>query len=152
MTTLKLSSLISMRSISKEREVPVIRLNLGERSVLIQVASSGWPFASTVPGQMTHLVASLTPDSASWGGITSPEGFLPSTLLLLVIIVAVVMVVLVVVVVEGWVNDLVGFHFAVIGVPLCSVFLLVLSAFVMVAACASRAAATLSATSFLMAA
>ncbi|GKE34997.1 hypothetical protein Tco_1454319, partial [Tanacetum coccineum] len=37
-------------------------------------------------------------------------------------------------------------------VPLCPVFLLVLLAFAMVAACASRAAATLSATSFLMAA
>ncbi|GKG05240.1 hypothetical protein Tco_0325326, partial [Tanacetum coccineum] len=39
--------------------------------------------------------------SFSWGGSTSPEGFLPFILLLLVIIVAVVMVVLVVVVVEG---------------------------------------------------
>ncbi|GJR73529.1 hypothetical protein Tco_0085894 [Tanacetum coccineum] len=29
-----------------------------------QVASSGWPFVSIVPGQMTHLVASLTLDSA----------------------------------------------------------------------------------------
>ncbi|GKF64918.1 hypothetical protein Tco_0188366, partial [Tanacetum coccineum] len=28
------------------------------------VASSGWPFVSAVPGQMTHLVASLTLDSA----------------------------------------------------------------------------------------
>ncbi|GJV42626.1 hypothetical protein Tco_1421066 [Tanacetum coccineum] len=33
-------------------------------SLLDLVASSGWPFASTVPGQMTHLVASLTPDNA----------------------------------------------------------------------------------------
>ncbi|GJZ99882.1 hypothetical protein Tco_0672433 [Tanacetum coccineum] len=39
-----------------------------------------------------------------------------------------------------------------IGVPLCLVFLLVLSVFTMVVACASRAAETLSATSFLMAA
>ncbi|GKA89406.1 putative reverse transcriptase domain-containing protein [Tanacetum coccineum] len=29
-----------------------------------EVASSGWPFVSAVPGQMTHLVASLTLDSA----------------------------------------------------------------------------------------
>ncbi|GJS30922.1 hypothetical protein Tco_0491542, partial [Tanacetum coccineum] len=28
------------------------------------IASSGWPFVSAVPGQMTHLVASLTLDSA----------------------------------------------------------------------------------------
>ncbi|GKG40037.1 hypothetical protein Tco_0466814, partial [Tanacetum coccineum] len=70
------------------------------------------------PGQMTHLVASLTLDSArscvmqgafftqgkassiptifSWGGNISPDGFLPSILLLLVIIVAVVIVVTVV--------------------------------------------------------
>ncbi|GKF78270.1 hypothetical protein Tco_0230740 [Tanacetum coccineum] len=93
----------------------------------LQIASSGWPFVSTVSGLMTHLVASLTLDSArsyviqgtyftqgkvssipivfSWGGSISPDGFLPSILLLVVIIVAVVIVVvtvvLVVVVVEG---------------------------------------------------
>ncbi|GKB79839.1 hypothetical protein Tco_0946734, partial [Tanacetum coccineum] len=65
------------------------------------VTSSGWPFVLAVPGLMTHLVASLTLDSAS----ISPNGFLPSILLLLVILVAVVivvvMVVLVVVVGEG---------------------------------------------------
>ncbi|GKD83294.1 hypothetical protein Tco_1350133 [Tanacetum coccineum] len=97
----------------------------------LQIASSGWPFVSTVSGLMTHLVASLTLDSArsyviqgtsftqgkvssipivfSWGGSISPYGFLPSILLLVVIIVAVVivvvMVVLVVVVVEGWANE-----------------------------------------------
>ncbi|GKC25221.1 hypothetical protein Tco_1027371, partial [Tanacetum coccineum] len=76
---------------------------------------------TTVPGQMTHLVASLTLDSArsymmqgtfltqgnassiptifSWGGSISPESFLPSILLLLVIIVAVVIVVAVILVV-----------------------------------------------------
>ncbi|GJZ25377.1 putative reverse transcriptase domain-containing protein, partial [Tanacetum coccineum] len=75
----------------------------------LQVASSSWPFVSIVPGQMTHLVASLTLDSArsyvmqgtsftqrkassipivfSWGISISPDGFLPSILLLLVIIV-----------------------------------------------------------------
>ncbi|GKB98736.1 hypothetical protein Tco_0984873, partial [Tanacetum coccineum] len=64
-----------------------------------QVASRGWPFVSAVPGQMTHLVASLTLDSAgscvmqgtflthgkasgiptvfSWGGSISPDSFLP---------------------------------------------------------------------------
>ncbi|GJX64625.1 putative reverse transcriptase domain-containing protein [Tanacetum coccineum] len=91
-----------------------------------KVASNGLPFVSAVPGQMTHLVASLTLDSArscvmqvafltqrkvssiptifSWGDSISPDGFLPSIMLLLVIIVeiaiVVVMVVLVVVVVE----------------------------------------------------
>ncbi|GKA28192.1 hypothetical protein Tco_0714360, partial [Tanacetum coccineum] len=85
------------------------------------VASSGWPFVSIVPSQMTHLVASLTLDSArscmmqgafltqgkassiptifSCGGNISPEGFLPSILLLLVIIVAVIIVVVMVVLV-----------------------------------------------------
>ncbi|GJW56632.1 hypothetical protein Tco_0103363 [Tanacetum coccineum] len=68
------------------------------------VASSSSPFVFAIPGQMTHLVASLTLDSAS----ISPDGFLPSIMLLLVIIVAVaivvVTVVLVVVVIEGYGN------------------------------------------------
>ncbi|GKE38466.1 hypothetical protein Tco_1461871 [Tanacetum coccineum] len=132
MMTSKLPSLIGMRSISK------------------------------VPGLMTHLVASLTLDSErscvmqgefltqgkassiptifSCGDSISPDGFLPSIMLLLVIIVAVAIVVTVILVV------VVGGE----GVPLCPVFLLVFSVFSMVAAYASRAAATLSATSFLM--
>ncbi|GKG08254.1 hypothetical protein Tco_0334086, partial [Tanacetum coccineum] len=57
------------------------------------VASSGWPLVSAVLGQITHLVASLTLDSASWGDNISPDSFLPSILLLLVIIVAVDIVV-----------------------------------------------------------
>ncbi|GKF83189.1 hypothetical protein Tco_0244845, partial [Tanacetum coccineum] len=101
------------------------------------VASSGWPFVSAVPGQMTHLVASLTLDSArsyvmqgtfltqgkassiptvfSWGGSISPDSFLPFILLLLVIIVAVVIVtvVLVVVVVEG--SFIIKLSFVIIG-------------------------------------
>ncbi|GJS25710.1 hypothetical protein Tco_0454342 [Tanacetum coccineum] len=78
----------------------------------IKITSSGWPFVSAVPGQMAHLVTSITLDSArsyvmqnafltqgtvssipiifSWGGSISPEGFLSSVLLWLVIIVAVV--------------------------------------------------------------
>ncbi|GKD22969.1 hypothetical protein Tco_1224672 [Tanacetum coccineum] len=110
--------------------VPFLELNLFE--ILLgeheegRVASSGWPFIFAVPGKMTHLVASLTIDSAksyviqgafltqgkassmpivfSWGDNISPDGFLPSIMLLLVIIVAVaivVMVILVVVVVKG---------------------------------------------------
>ncbi|GJV28979.1 hypothetical protein Tco_1385427 [Tanacetum coccineum] len=104
----------------------------------LNVASSGWPFVSAVPGQMTHLVASLTLDSArscvmqgtsftqgkvssiptvfSWGGSISPNGFLPSILLLLVIIVAVaivVTVILVVIVGEG--SSIIKLSFVIIG-------------------------------------
>ncbi|GKA89414.1 hypothetical protein Tco_0811226 [Tanacetum coccineum] len=57
----------------------------------VPIASSGWPFVSAVSGQMTHLVASLTLDSAS----ISPEGFRPSILLLAVIIVAVAIAIVV---------------------------------------------------------
>ncbi|GKA42169.1 hypothetical protein Tco_0734829, partial [Tanacetum coccineum] len=32
--------------------------------LLLLVASSGWPFVSTVPGQINHLDANLTLDSA----------------------------------------------------------------------------------------
>ncbi|GKC98386.1 hypothetical protein Tco_1168661, partial [Tanacetum coccineum] len=102
------------------------------------VAPSGWPFASTVPGLMTHLVASLTLNSArscvmqgafltqgkassvpivfSWGGNISPEGFLPSIMLLVVIIVTVaIMIVLVVVVVGGGVSSIIKLSFMIIG-------------------------------------
>ncbi|GKD86505.1 hypothetical protein Tco_1357659 [Tanacetum coccineum] len=98
-----------------------------------------WPLVLAVPGLMTHLVASLTLDSArsfvmqgasfkqrkassipivfSWGGSISPNGFLPSILLLLVIIVAVVIVVvtvvLVVVVVES--SSIIKLSFVIIG-------------------------------------
>nr|GEU65610.1 hypothetical protein [Tanacetum cinerariifolium] len=105
--------------------VPLLELNqfgilLGELGEG-QIASGGWPFVSVVPGQMTHLVASMTLDSARscvmqgafltqgkafsilsvfiWGGSISPDGFLPSILLLGVIIVAVAIVVTVVLVV-----------------------------------------------------
>ncbi|GKB33748.1 hypothetical protein Tco_0873149 [Tanacetum coccineum] len=82
------------------------------RGPTMKITSSGWPFVSAVLGQMAHLVASITLDSArsyvmqsafltqgtvssipivfSWGGSISPEGFLSSVLLWLVIIVAVV--------------------------------------------------------------
>ncbi|GJZ60679.1 hypothetical protein Tco_0616495 [Tanacetum coccineum] len=99
----------------------------------------GWPFVSVVPGQMTHLVASLTLDSArscvmqgafltqgkassiptifGWGDNISPEGFLPLILLLLVIIVAVVIVVTVilVVVVVGEGSSIIKLLFVIIG-------------------------------------
>ncbi|GJY66390.1 homeodomain-like protein [Tanacetum coccineum] len=120
-----------------------------------------------VPGQMTYLVASLTPDSARsyvmYGasftqrtvssipivGSISPEGFLPPILLLVVIIVTVVIVAVILVVVVA----IVGVVIVVVGgVPVGSVFLLGLLVPAIVAACASRVAKTLSATSFLMAA
>ncbi|GJV62170.1 hypothetical protein Tco_1468270 [Tanacetum coccineum] len=95
--------------------------SLHKHDKLLTLAASGWPFVSAVPGQMTHLVASLTLDSArscvmqgafltqgkassipivfSWGDNISPDSFLPSILLLLVIIVAVAIVVTVILVV-----------------------------------------------------
>ncbi|GJZ48469.1 hypothetical protein Tco_0602301 [Tanacetum coccineum] len=85
------------------------------------ITSSGWPFVSTVLGQMAHLVANITLNSArscvmqsafltqgtvssisiifSWGSSISPEGFLSSILLWLVIIIAVVDVTVVVVII-----------------------------------------------------
>ncbi|GKG07047.1 hypothetical protein Tco_0330016, partial [Tanacetum coccineum] len=76
------------------------------------ITSSGWPFIFAVLGQMAHLVASITLDSArscviqsafltqgtvsnisivfSWSDSKRPEGFLSSVLLWLVIIVEVV--------------------------------------------------------------
>ncbi|GKC21184.1 hypothetical protein Tco_1023334, partial [Tanacetum coccineum] len=134
------------------------------------VASSGWPLVSAVPGLMTHLVASLTLDNASWGDSISPDGFLPSILLLLVIIIVVAIVVMVIVVVvvvgEGWANELHQDKASSVRVPVANftlqssvqlllentdsvrvslgpVFLVVLSVFAMVAACASRDVVTL---------
>ncbi|GJZ07906.1 hypothetical protein Tco_0542189 [Tanacetum coccineum] len=104
-----------------------------------EVVSSGWFFVSAVPGQMTYLVASLTPDNAS-------------ILLLVVIIVTVVIVaVILVVVVVGGVSFIIKLSFVIIGVPVGPMFLLGLLVPIIVAACASKAAETLSATSFLMA-
>ncbi|GJT82919.1 hypothetical protein Tco_1057261 [Tanacetum coccineum] len=88
----------------------------------LQVASSGWPFVSAVPGQMTHLVASMTLDSAR-SCVMQVASYTNE------VVVAIVVTVILVVVVGGEGS----FH----SVP---VFLLVLSAFAMVAACASRAA------------
>ncbi|GKA87610.1 hypothetical protein Tco_0809374 [Tanacetum coccineum] len=87
MTMSKLPNLIGIRSIlkgwfSKIRVQP-----------WITVTSSGWHFVLTVPGLITHLVASFTLDSAR----VSPDGFLPSIMLLVVIIVTVVIVVVMVV-------------------------------------------------------
>ncbi|GJU08900.1 hypothetical protein Tco_1125330 [Tanacetum coccineum] len=110
------------------------------------ITSSGWPFVSTVLGQMAHLVASITLNSAS----IRPEGFLSSVLLWLVIIVAVVGVgVTVVVAVES--SSIVKLSLTCLlkeillspGVPI------VLSAFAIVAHWCFRSAVTQSAISFL---
>nr|GFA26486.1 hypothetical protein [Tanacetum cinerariifolium] len=88
--------------------------------LLLAITSSSWPFASAIPSQITHLVASITLNSArscvmqgafltqgmvssipttlSWGGSIRPDSFLSFVLLLAVIIVAVVAIVLVVIV------------------------------------------------------
>nr|GEY62532.1 zinc finger, CCHC-type [Tanacetum cinerariifolium] len=101
-----------------------------------RIASSGWPFVFAVSFQMTHLVASLTLDSArscvmqsafltqrtvssipivfSWGNSIIPESFWPSILLLTVIIVAVAIVVTVVLVV---VDAIIGIVVVVVRVP-----------------------------------
>ncbi|GJT05374.1 hypothetical protein Tco_0839836 [Tanacetum coccineum] len=55
MTTLKLPSLIGIRSISK---------GMASNCHWQQITSSGWPFVSVVLGQMAHLVASITLNSA----------------------------------------------------------------------------------------
>nr|GEW75790.1 hypothetical protein [Tanacetum cinerariifolium] len=108
-----------------------------------KVASRGWSFAFAVPGLLTHLVTSLTPDSAN-------------SCVIQVVVVAIVGVVLVVVGSSvSSINKLslviVG-PFLAIGVLFVLVFLLVLLVFSMLAACASRVAAMLSATSCRMAA
>ncbi|GKF91901.1 hypothetical protein Tco_0275602, partial [Tanacetum coccineum] len=103
------------------------------------VASNGWPLVSAVLGQITHLVASLTLDSArscvmqctfltqwkassiptvfSWGDNISPNDFLPFILLLLVIIVvvAIVVTVILVVVVVGEDSSMIKISFVIIG-------------------------------------
>ncbi|GKF98735.1 hypothetical protein Tco_0297518 [Tanacetum coccineum] len=61
------------------------------------IASSGWSFVFAIPSQMTHLVASITLDSAR----IRLEGFMSSVLLWLVIIIVVVGVGVMVVVVES---------------------------------------------------
>ncbi|GJZ35519.1 hypothetical protein Tco_0581336 [Tanacetum coccineum] len=127
-------------------------------------------------------MGSNIPTVFSWGSNIGLEGFLPSILLLVVIIVVVVIVVvtvILVVVVEGVERN--EFHQGqvasthqirlpianvtlfssahllrentdLVRVPVGLVFLLGLLVLAIVAACASRAATTLSATSFLMAA
>ncbi|GJR60841.1 retrovirus-related pol polyprotein from transposon TNT 1-94 [Tanacetum coccineum] len=137
----------------------VPRLNLVPKEVM-------WPLGSQVGSLRVHLVQG-TISSIPIVGSISPEGFLSLILMLVVIIATVVVTVVVVVaivgvvivvavigvvVVIGGVSFIIKLSFMVIG--FLSFFgpelgLLVLA---IVAACASRAVATLSATSFLMAA
>nr|GEW96471.1 hypothetical protein [Tanacetum cinerariifolium] len=99
------------------------------------ITPSGWSFVSAVPSQMTHLVASITLDSArscvmqgafltqgmvssipsvlSSAGSIRPKGFRPSILLLTVIIVTVAIVVVVVLVI---VDTIIGIV-VVVGAP-----------------------------------
>ncbi|GJZ02129.1 hypothetical protein Tco_0520090 [Tanacetum coccineum] len=126
------------------RRFRIILEELGDGQVLKANLVVRGSFVSAVPGQMTYLVASLTPDSAS----ISPEGFLPSILLLVVIIATVVVTVVVVV--------------AVGGVPSILKLLFMVIDFLVRQICwanefhqnraSSSMLATLSATSFLMAA
>ncbi|GJU05099.1 hypothetical protein Tco_1121529 [Tanacetum coccineum] len=127
----------------------------------IKVVSSGWSFVSAIHGQMIYPVTSSTLDSARYyvmqgasltqgmisiipiGGSINPKGFLPSILLLVVII---VMVVIVIVIVIDDLSFILKLSFVIIGVPVGPVFLLGLLVFAIVAACASRARVTLSAT------
>nr|GEY39184.1 hypothetical protein [Tanacetum cinerariifolium] len=108
--------------IYKVHELLVLLLGLSRFEIPLgelEITSSGWPFAFAVHGLMTHLVASITLDSArscvmqgvfltqgtissittilSWGGSIRPDSFLSFVLLLAIIIVVVVVIVLVVV-------------------------------------------------------
>ncbi|GJT84849.1 hypothetical protein Tco_1066566, partial [Tanacetum coccineum] len=113
------------------------------------IASRGWSFASAVPGQMTHLVANLTLDSANsyvMQGASCTQRkismvlfVLPSIMLLVVIVVTVVIVMVIPIVVVVAIVEVV----VVVVVPLDPVFLLVLSVFAKLAACAFKAIATL---------
>ncbi|GKC22620.1 hypothetical protein Tco_1024770, partial [Tanacetum coccineum] len=146
------------------------------------VASRGWSFASAVPGQMTHLVASLTLDSANscvMQGASCTQRkvsmvlfVLPSILLLAVIVVTVVIIVVILVVVVvaivgvvvvvvaigNGVPSIIKLSFVIVGSFSCcrnfSLFRVPISiiSISMLAACASKAATTLSATSCRMAA
>nr|GEX36167.1 hypothetical protein [Tanacetum cinerariifolium] len=100
------------------------------------IAPSSWSFVFAVPSQKTHLVASITLDSArscvmqgafltqgtvpsiptilSWGDSIRPKGFRPSILLLTVIIVTVAIVVAVVLVI---VDTIIGIVVVVVGAP-----------------------------------
>nr|GEW66907.1 hypothetical protein [Tanacetum cinerariifolium]GEX15334.1 hypothetical protein [Tanacetum cinerariifolium] len=127
MTTLKLPSLIGIRSISK---------GMKNYQYWLLVAPSGWSFGFVVPSQMTHLVASITLDSAR-------------TYVMQVVLVIVDMIIGIVVVVVG-APSIIKLVFMITGVSLGPVFLLRLLVFAMVAAYASSAAVTLLATNFLM--
>nr|GEV76542.1 hypothetical protein [Tanacetum cinerariifolium] len=116
---------------------PCLRSGLDERSCPIAgMFFHGHCYLPSVPSQMTHLVASITLDSArscvmqdafltqetissipivlSWGGSIRPEGFRLSILLLTVIIAMVSIVVVVVLVI---VDTIIGIVVVVFGEP-----------------------------------
>ncbi|GKB71832.1 hypothetical protein Tco_0933244 [Tanacetum coccineum] len=118
------------------RELGIQFLFLSNSKIIL----SSWPLVYAVPGQMTHLVASLTLDSTrscvmhgafltkgkassiptifSWGDSISPDGFLPSIMLLLLVIivaVAIVVTVILVVVVVGEGSSIIKILFVTIG-------------------------------------
>nr|GEV63226.1 putative ribonuclease H-like domain-containing protein [Tanacetum cinerariifolium] len=113
-----------------------VRLIVEEQSEMSLELLSGWSFIYVVPSQMTHLVASITLDSARScmmqgafltqgtvssiptilisGGSVRHEGFRPSILLLTVIILTVAIVVAVVLVI---VDTISGIVVVVVGAP-----------------------------------
>ncbi|GKF38941.1 hypothetical protein Tco_0119002 [Tanacetum coccineum] len=102
MTTSKLSSLISMRSIlkgwfSKIKVQPWITLLVPTR--FPSAISMSHDKLLTLGALFTQEKASSIPTVFSWGSTISPESFLSSILLLVVIIVAVVIVVVAVILV-----------------------------------------------------
>nr|GEZ87796.1 hypothetical protein [Tanacetum cinerariifolium] len=99
---------------------------------------------------MTQWVVSSISTVLSWSSNIGSESFWPSVLLLMGIIHAIVMDVLVVVAVIIIARDI-PFIFKLL-LMIVGISLMELSASAIVAVCVSRAAATLSATSFLMAA
>ncbi|GJU57768.1 hypothetical protein Tco_1235534 [Tanacetum coccineum] len=155
-TSLKgMRSIISMVSISLEDFMPSILL-LMVIIVAAVIVTVIWALQVTDtdsrllliagPLLLQFLGASCTQREVSMVifGRISPNSFLSSILLLVVIIVMVVFVVVIAIV---RVVIVVVFGIIVVVVPLVSGFLLVLSVFAMLASCAFKAVATLSATS-----
>nr|GFA18870.1 hypothetical protein [Tanacetum cinerariifolium] len=110
------------------------------------ITSSGWPFVFAIPVYVPHLVASITPDSAR-------SCVMQAVVEIVLVIVAAT--IRVVVVVES--SSVVKLSFVItrylhLRASFGSGYQVVSSAFAMLAACASRAATTLSSISRLMAA
>nr|GEU65798.1 reverse transcriptase domain-containing protein [Tanacetum cinerariifolium] len=139
------------RQTNKRKADDLSRNNHGHKQQLFntqnvaKVASHSWSFASAVPGPMTHLVTSLTPDSTSsyvMQGASCTQRkvsmvlFVLTYVLLLVVIVVMVVIVMVISIVVF--VAIVGVVVVVVGSSVSSINKL---SFVIVA-CASRPAAT----------